>query len=329
MAKKSPLLHFYDEEKLKDINPETMKLWQKYRIDMELRDLSEKTIAGYYNDLQHWWIFIYDNQDNRSVSELTEEDLTSFLYYCKTHGNNSRRMKRRMSSISAFYKFLRKKKLIGENPMEFIDRPKKDVDVLVQTYLTPEQVSKIRDVLSSNIESVTTVHAKDSAMTLRVYAMYSLSTLARVNAVSNTRWEQIDFEDRAVYDVREKEGYLVDLGFSEEVAGLLLELKQFREENGINDGGFVFYSEHGGKIDAIDPGSLNEWCKKIGRMIGVPTLHPHDFRHSAATLLKNAGMSLEDVSSLLNHAGTDVTKKYYIKEDKSKLKKAKDQFETF
>ena len=62
-------------------------------------------------------------------------------------------------------------------------------------------------------------------------------------------------------------------------------------------------------------------------MIGEPTLHPHDFRHSGATLLKNAGMSLEDVSSLLNHMGTDVTKKFYIKEDKSKLSAEKDKFE--
>jgi len=329
VAQKSPLIRFYDEDKLKKINPETMKFWQKYRIDMELRDLSEKTIAGYYNDLQHWWIFVYDNQGNQCVTDLTEDDLTEFLYFCKTQGNNSRRMKRRMSSISAFYKFLRKKKLISENPMEFIDRPKKDVDVLVQTYLTPEQVGQMREALSSNIDTATTDRAKNAALTLRVYALFSLSTMARVTAISNTRWEQIDLDERTVNEVIEKEGYIVDLGFSEEVSGLLSELRRFRQEHNIDDGGFVFYSDHGSQIDAIDTGSLNEWCKKIGRMIDVPTLHPHDFRHSGATLLKNAGMSLEDVSALLNHAGTDVTKKYYIKEDKSKLKKAKDQFETF
>ena len=66
------------------------------------------------------------NQGNQSIIDLTEDDVTEFLYFCKTEGNNSRRMKRRMASISAFYKFLRKKKLITENPMEFMDRPKKD-----------------------------------------------------------------------------------------------------------------------------------------------------------------------------------------------------------
>lgn len=59
-------------------------------------------------------------------------------------------------------------------------------------------------------------------------------------------------------------------------------------------------------------------------MIGQPTLHPHDFRHSYATLLKNEGVMLEDISTMLNHAGTDVTKQYYIKLDTSKVRKIKD-----
>ena len=59
-------------------------------------------------------------------------------------------------------------------------------------------------------------------------------------------------------------------------------------------------------------------------MIGVSTLHPHDYRHSYATLLKNEGVSLEDVSTMLNHSGTDVTKKFYIKQDTSKVRKLKD-----
>lgn len=58
-------------------------------------------------------------------------------------------------------------------------------------------------------------------------------------------------------------------------------------------------------------------------MINIPTLHPHDFRHSGATLLKNAGMSLEDVSTLLSHESTDTTKRYYIKQDIKRLGNAK------
>ena len=86
----------------------------------------------------------------------------------------------------------------------------------------------------------------------------------------------------------------------------------------------MFITPYVTKDKCISNGTLGDWCKTIGNMIGVPTLHPHDFRHSYATLLKNAGMSLEDVSTLLNHSGTDVTKKFYLKVDTSKIRKLKD-----
>lgn len=65
MAKKSKRIQVHDDEILSKINLETMKLWNKYKIDMSLRELSEKTIAGYQNDLESWWIYIYKNQGNK------------------------------------------------------------------------------------------------------------------------------------------------------------------------------------------------------------------------------------------------------------------------
>lgn len=327
MAELSKKIKLKDNEKLNKVNPETLKLWNKYKIDMSIRELSEKTIAGYQNDLENWWVFIYDNQDNRSVTELTEDDIIEFIYFCKTEGNNSRRIKRRMSSISAFYKFLAKKRIIAENPTLYIDRPKKDTDVITQTFLTQEQVDSMKIALADNVEKTVDAGLRHRALQWQVYALFSLSTMARINAVHNTRWEQIDYENRTVNNVIEKEGYVVTLYFSKEVCCLLQELKKFREDNGIDDNGFVFVSYMNGKYNICSTGTLTDWCHSIGEMIGVPTLHHHDFRHSGATLLKNKGMALEDVSTLLNHSGTDVTRKFYIKADTKKITENKDKFE--
>ena len=316
MPERSKRIVLHNEEKLKQINSETQKLMQKYKIDMSLRDLSPKSIYSYEKDLNQWFIYILDHQFNQCVTELSDDDITEFLYFCKQEGNNVERMKRRMAAISAFYKFLRKKKLIKENPTEFMDRPKKGMPVTVQTYLTPEQVDLMRTKLTEYGD-----------LQLKTYAMFSLSTMARVNAIANLKWEQIDFEARECRDVLEKEGYIVELSFSNEVKELLLALKKEREDKGINDYGWVFYSRYNNETKPISNGTLLEWCKKIGNMIGVPTLHCHDFRHSGATLLKNMGMSLEDISELLHHSGTDVTSKFYIKKDTSKIKALKDKFE--
>lgn len=140
MAERSKRICLYDEEKAKQINPETLKLFQKYQIDMSIRDLSKNTILQYNSDLMQWFIYMYNNQFNLSVLEAKDEDLEEYYYWRKQQGNNVNRQKRVMASISAFYKFLRKKKLIVESPVEFIERPKAGQPITVQTYLTKEQV---------------------------------------------------------------------------------------------------------------------------------------------------------------------------------------------
>lgn len=40
MAERSKRIVMYDEDKLEHINPETLKLFQKYQVDMSIRDLS-------------------------------------------------------------------------------------------------------------------------------------------------------------------------------------------------------------------------------------------------------------------------------------------------
>ncbi|MCD3216946.1 MULTISPECIES: tyrosine-type recombinase/integrase [Clostridium] len=315
MAERSKKINFYNEEKIKEFNKDTMKYLNKYKIDMSIRELSEKTIYNYEMDLYNWFTYILDKQFNQCITELNEDDIMEFLYFCKQQGNNSRRMKRRMASISAFYKFLRKKRIIKENPMEFIDRPRKDTDVVTQTFLTKDQVEQIKRKLKDHGD-----------IQLETYVLLSLSTMARVNAISNIKWEQIDFENRIIGDVLEKEGKIVDLYFNKEVKELLLQLQSIRKENNI-ESEYVFISKYNKGYSNVNTSTLSKWTKKVGEMIGVPTLHCHDWRHSGATLLKNAGMPIERVSSLLHHEGLDVTKKFYIKEDTQKMINEKDKYE--
>lgn len=313
MAERSKRICMYDADKAKQINPETLKLFQKYQIDMSIRDLSPNSILGYNSDLMQWFIYMYDNQFNLSVLEATDEDIEEYYFWRKQQGNNVNRQKRVMSSISAFYKFLRKKKLIKESPVEFIERPKQGQAVTVQTYLTKEQVQLMREKLEEYGD-----------IQLQAYAFVSLTTMGRVNAIANLRWEQIDWDERIFSNVLEKEGKLVELSFSQEAKEYLEKIVECRKENNIDDYGWVFITPYVTTDKPINNCTLNDWCKKIGNMIGVPTLHPHDYRHSYATLLKNENVSLEDISLMLNHSGTDVTKKFYIKQDTSKVRKLKD-----
>jgi integrase/recombinase XerC len=298
-----------DDEYEQQINPENLKLLKKYKRDMEIRELSPKTIYNYERDLMQWFAFLVREQYNPSVLDVNEDDIEEFIYWCKEQGNNTERIKRRMSSIANFYKFLRRKKLIKENPMEFIVRPKKGLPVVVQTFLTADQVDEIRKWLEQN---------KDLQLT--TFFEFGLDTMARVNALTNITWEQIDLDNYVVNDVLEKEGYIVTLYFNDRTKKLLEQLKQEREDNGIKCD-YLFISKYNNEYGQVSTSTLDSWIKKIGNAIDVPTLHCHDLRHSGSQLRKLAGMPIETISSLLNHSGLDVTKKHYLREDKTQMSK--------
>ena len=299
-----------------DISSDNEKIWNQYYRAMKMKGLSEKTIYNYECDLKQWFRFMDKEQFGLSILDATEDDISEFLFYCQEQGNNANRIKRRMSSISALYIFLKKKRLTKENPVELLDRPTTAKPVVVQTYLTTEQVSLMKEKLKENGD-----------LQLEVYALLSLSTMGRVNAISNIKWKQIDFEECEIREVLEKGDKVVDLFFNQEVKQLILKLKAYREANSI-DTEYLFISKKNGEYRKVVPSTLNQWAKKIGIMIGLEHgLHCHDFRHSGATLLKNAGMPLEEVSVLLNHSSTDVTRKFYIKEDNRKLKENKAKYE--
>ncbi len=299
-----------------NISPENEKIWNQYYRAMKMKGLSDKTIYNYECDLKQWFRFMNEEQFGLSILDATEDDIAEFLFHCQEQGNNANRIKRRMSSISALYIFLKKKRLTRENPVELLDRPTTAKPVVVQTYLTIEQIALMKKKLKEHGD-----------LQLEVYALLSLSTMGRVNAISNIKWKQIDFEECEIREVLEKGDKVVDLFFNGEVRELLLKLKDQRDSNNI-DTEYVFISKKNGEYRKVVASTLGLWAKKIGVMIGLDHgLHCHDFRHSGATLLKNAGMPLEEVSTLLNHASTDVTRKFYIREDNKKLKESKAKYE--
>lgn len=314
-SKRCDNLNLGSNELLKQVDPKSLQLLEKYKIDMSIRELSDKTIINYISDIHQWFRYIFLYQDNKPITDLTEDEITEFLYFAKMNGNSTRRNRRRSASLSAFYKFLRRKKIILENPMEFIERAKKDVDVYTQTFLSQEQVDLMKEKLS-----------QCGDIQLEVYALLSLSTMARVTAISHLRWEQCNFEERTFNDVLEKEGKIVTLYFGDEVRELLKKLKQYRSDNEIDDHGWVFFTGFQGSTDSISKSALTDWAHKVGNMIGVPELHPHDFRHSGSQLMMLNGAPIQLISDLLNHSGLDVTKKHYLRADKKKTQADKDKY---
>ena len=310
------------EEKIKQINPKNMELWRRYLVGKNTK-LSDTSKKSYESDIMQFFIYILDNYDNRFIFDIDAEEMSDiiedYIAFCTNFlKNKNKRLARRLSAISSMYIYYKKKRKIKENPLDLIDRPQADHGryVYKQTYLTKEQVELIRKELE-----------KIGDIQLALFFEFGLSTMLRVNAISNVRIGQIDLENRIVENVIEKEGYEVTAFFSERCKDLIEKWLKYRKENNI-DNEYLFITKSKGEWCKADKSIFQlSWIKKIGKLIDEPNLHCHDLRHSGSNLLFQSGMPIETVSSLLNHKGLDVTKRHYLTMNLEKIRQEKDKFE--
>ena len=81
-----------------------------------------------------------------------------------------------------------------------------------------------------------------------------------------------------------------------------------------------------GKRGALTDSGIAQAIRDRGRLAGIPSLHPHDFRHAKASLLLNNGANVSEVQDILGHASPETTKKVYAHYTVSRLHEAFDRY---
>jgi site-specific recombinase XerD len=101
---------------------------------------------------------------------------------------------------------------------------------------------------------------------------------------------------------------------------LTLELKKFRQHHARlavarmaagslwREHGLIFPTEIG---TAVDPDGFSHTFSKLCEAAGLGHWHPHELRHSSASLMLAQGTALHVVSEVLGHASIAITKDVY------------------
>jgi integrase len=74
------------------------------------------------------------------------------------------------------------------------------------------------------------------------------------------------------------------------------------------ESGLVFTTTVG---TPVDPSNLRREFDRLTRRAGIGHWHPHELRHSAASLLSAAGVPIEQISDVLGHEGPRTTAAVY------------------
>lgn len=243
------------------------------------------TKTAWENTLRHLNEFqgkkiTFENVNSRWLEKFQE-------YLRKELSNNS--VLTYMNKINAALNQAVKEKIITENPLRYINKPKKEETEIV--YLTQDEIQKIIDTDFFDEETKNAF-------------LFSCYTGLRVSDIMVLKWKHIKNNKIHLTQTKTKNAVYIPLNSN---ALNILEKQKHNEE-------FVFnLSEH--------PASINRTSKKLFKKAEInKKVHFHCARHTFATLLVTSGVNIFTISKLMGHKDIKSTLVYAKVMDEEKEK---------
>jgi len=285
-----------EDEKPK-ADPRALSLMQRYLIQRgATRNLSDYTVRNYRTDLEGF----LEALGGWNVDPLAagRTDLRRFLALQQGNGIATASIRRKVSTIRGFYKWLRSEGVLENDPFYGVQGPK-----------APKRLPHVLN--AGDIARMITAAAEDpEPQGLRDHALLELLYAAglRVSEVSGLDLHDIDLR-QATVRVRGK-GNKERIGVIGEPATRALEryLHNARPALASGKDEALFLNRFGGRLTVR---SVQTLVRKYALMAGLPVeVHPHLLRHSFATHLLDGGADLRVVQELLGHESPNTTQIY-------------------
>lgn len=134
-------------ELLEQINPENKRLMEDYLTYLKSIQRSPKTIVGYHNDLEIFFVWVLQNAGNKFFIKITKRDLVAYQNWLLNNNENSparvRRLKSTISSLSNYIENVLDDEYQGYKPIvRKIENPVNQA-VREKTVLEEEQCDKL------------------------------------------------------------------------------------------------------------------------------------------------------------------------------------------
>lgn len=293
-------------ERKDDISQRNQYIIQLFLI--KERDLAKGTKTNYLSAVKR----LITEVDSKSLDQMDTIDIDWYLQQYERHSEAARGKKMAPTTynnerrfLASFYSWMRKAKLITENPVEGV--PAKRVPVKPIDYYTPEQAAKIRD---------TCKNARERAI-VEVFR----STGARVGEIAEIMLDQIDWTTGDILIQGEKGGKYRTIYLDDDARYYLKLYLDSRKY----DSPYMFPSSrkpHG----KMTTSGFRDTFKRIGKRAGLTCrVYPHKMRKTLGMSLKNKGVDIGTISEILGHAGPAVTAQYYAQSTPRTLRSVRER----
>jgi len=267
------------------------------------RRSSPRTVETYIRDLRSFRDFLREQGLPLDARELDIVALRGFLGSL-FRTNQASTMKKKVSAIRSFFKFLLKRHLIDQNPASGLRSPK--IAKSLPRFLTVDQAFRVMDSPPKEEKRAKPLMVRDQAMLETLYG-----TGVRVGELAGMNVDHCDFSESSVR-VLGKGGKerIVPLGKSS-VEALQLYLPARRSllvKAKEGDPDALWLSRNGKRLSVRQVQNIVRRHGTLGA--GRGDLHPHAMRHTCATHLLDAGADLRSIQELLGHSSLSTTQRY-------------------
>jgi integrase/recombinase XerC len=256
------------------------------------RQLSQRTLEAYRDDLNRLYHFLDQKYDLSSWSQVIAEDIRAFVASEHRKQQSGKTLARRLSAIRGFYRWLIREGKTRANPAQGIRAPK--------------SLRKLPNVLDADEMSALLTSTHEKNIHLRDQAMFELfySSALRLSELCALNWNDIDLNEGLVRVTgKGKKTRVVPVGKTACNA-----LIQWRDASPLPRTQVIFPGRSGLAISAR---AVQLRLKHCAQERGLwKRVHPHLLRHSCASHLLESSGNLRAVQEMLGHADIATTQIY-------------------
>ena len=259
------------------------------------RRYSPHTVLAYKTDLEVFASYMLSTYEITSPSELTVTMLRSFVMEQMETGLNPKSVNRKISSIKAYIRYMRKEGVININPaatLKSIKTPKTLVSALSE--------DEISDLLNNDFFDKSPQGLRARAMIELMYA-----TGVRRSELINLKLSALDLGQKTIRVIgkRNKERLIPLTDASIEAITGYLSIRPSWQSDA-----FLFLTDKGKKLY---PELVYATVKRyLSYVSSLQKKSPHVLRHTFATHLLNKGADMNDIKELMGHANLSATQVY-------------------
>lgn len=265
------------------------------------------------------------NNDTKSIDvlKITEDDVSKYLHSIEQTTDNSGNIrettfsyrKQVYSILNSFFEYLRKRKIIPENPMDCIERPMTK-DVVKRKYLDAFDVNFILECIEDGAGSERSKN-RQANWVLRDKAIIVLLAMTgmRETALTEINVDDIDFskETIRVIDKRHKTHiYKMNETIQNALANWI-EDRESKLSDQQTDALFISNQQKRISINAVVSIVKKYSLKGLGYEIS-----PHKLRAAFCTILYEKTGDIEFVRRAVGHSCIETTQRYIVDDDSAK-----------